>query len=83
MSDPYELEHWRSRAKKAEAELESARNVIIALRSYEHRKFLGLPTEQASKRLDDARRAHESVYWTVDDALRAAVEFVVGDEDEI
>lgn len=77
----FELEHWQSRARVAEAELDSAKNVIAALRQY----FIELeiPAGQVGSALMKRQalrqklREHDQKYWTRDDATRALAEGIV------
>lgn len=85
----YALEHFRSRAIRAEKELEAARSVLAALRGwirlYEERdcseKGL-IKLGEAYTRLRERQREHDQQFWTRDDAMNAVAELLTDDDDD-
>jgi hypothetical protein len=69
VSDEFELEHWKSRATLAEAERDSARSVLAALRSF-HRD----PSQEHAARLLARRKEHDVAWWNVEHAIAAVSE---------
>jgi hypothetical protein len=83
MSEPFELEHWKSRALVAEKEREAARPVLVHLRGY----FMAVDRmdPRSSKELELVRgylRVHDQEWWTRAHAMNAVAEGIAGIRDD-